>query len=147
MKSFAIACLLALTSAIQVQQLNTVEPQFFNNAADNEYMTKVFAKWSTLGVDGAGDTNAHRVLTKDNMERAAKEIVMTWKGLDRDAAEKFVEDKIGSAWHNIDASGSDFIDQKNAYTLVRQMVGEDNVPSFDGQPKNEAAAKPAAAKK
>ena len=146
MKTIAIACLLAFTSALQVQQLNAVEPQFFNNKADNEYMTKVFAKWSTLGVDGAGDTNAKRVLTKVNAERAAKEIVMTWKGLDRDAAEKFVEDKIDSAWHNIDASGSDFIDQRNAYTLIRQMVGEDNVPSFDGQPKNDPAPAPAAKK-
>ena len=110
-------------------------------------MTKVFAKWSTLGVDSAGDTNAKRVLNKDNAERAAKEIVMTWKGLDRDAAEKFVEDKIGSAWHNIDASGSDTIDVRNAYTLVRQMVGEDNVPSFSGEPKNEAPKKEEKAKK
>ena len=135
MKTFAIACLLALTSAVQIDQLSVKEPQYFNDRADNEFMTKVFAKWSTLGVDAAGDTNAKRVLTKDNAERAVKEIVMTWKGLDRDAAEKFAEDKIGAAWHNIDASDPPFIDQRNAYTLVRQMVGEDNVPSFSGEPK------------
>ena len=98
-------------------------------------MTKVFAKWSTLGVDAAGDTNAKRVLTRDNAERAAKEIAMTWKGMDRAAAETFSEDKIGTAWHNIDATDPEFIDQRNAYTLIRQMFGEDNVPSFSGQPK------------
>ena len=135
MKTFAIACLLALTNAVQVNQLNAVEPQYFNDKADNEYMTKVFGKWSTLGVDATGDTNAKRVLTRDNAERAAKEIAMTWKGLDRDAAEKFASDKIGSAWHNIDASDPPFVDQRNAYALIRQMFGEDNVPSFDGQPK------------
>tara|TARA_B110000285_G_C14596834_1_gene368880 strand:+ start:58 stop:465 length:408 start_codon:yes stop_codon:yes gene_type:complete len=135
MKTFAIACLLAITSALQIEQLNAVEPQFFNDRADNEYMTKVFAKWSTLGVDGADDTNAKRVLTRDNAERAAKEIAITWKGMDREAAETFSEEKIKGAWHNIDASDPAFIDQRNAYTLIRQMFGEDNVPSFSGSKK------------
>ena len=99
-------------------------------------MTSVFGKFSTLGVDAAGETNGKRALTKFNARNAAREIIGTWKNIKGDELETFLDDKFNAAWHNIDTTdGKGTIDQKNAYAWVRQMVGDDGLPNFSGSGK------------
>ena len=113
--------------------MRTEEPEQFNDKHDNEYLAKVFGKFSTLGVDAEGETNAKRCLTKFNAKNAAREIIGTWKNLKGDELDAAVDSKFDSAWHNIDTTGKDTLDLKNAYAWIRQLVGEDQVPNFSGK--------------
>ena len=46
----------AATSAVQI------EPKQLNSKADDAFMAKVFEKYSTLGLDSAGEENGKRAL-------------------------------------------------------------------------------------
>merc|ERR1712032_1382096 len=48
---------------------------------NDQYLTKVFHKWDQNGLDADGVPNGKRVLTKDNAERASREVAGKWKGL------------------------------------------------------------------
>ena len=52
-----------------------------NHKKDQQFLTKVFRKYTTLGTDANGDPNAKRVLTMFNAKWAAREIVRDWKGV------------------------------------------------------------------
>ena len=85
-------------------------------------MAKVFEKYSTLGLDAAGEENGKRALLYQNAKWAARDIVMTWKNLNQAEAEKLVESKFDAAWHSIQASEKDMMDVRQAYYLVRQIT-------------------------
>ena len=82
-------------------------------------MTKIFGKFSTLGVDAENETNGKRCLTKYNAHNAAKEIIGTWKNLKGDELNSFIDSKFDAAWHNLDTTGKDTLDQKQAYAFIR----------------------------
>ena len=94
-----------------------------NTGADDKYLTKVFHKWDQLGLDAQGEPNGKRVLTKDNAERAAREVAAKWKGLSGKELEDFVESRMGSTWANFGVG--DHIDVRDAYYWVRQLVDTD----------------------
>ena len=76
-----------------------------NTKDDDAYMTKVFGRYSTLGLDAAGEANGRRALTKFNAMMAAREIVSDWKGLHGAELDAYLDDKFDSAWHQFDALG------------------------------------------
>merc|ERR1712032_1098744 len=80
---------------------------------NDQYLTKVFHKWDQNGLDADGVPNGKRVLTKDNAERAAREVAGKWKGLKGMEAVDWVESRFGAAWHDFGAG--DFIDVRDAY--------------------------------
>ena len=51
-----------------------------NHKTDNAFLTRVFKKWTQLGVDGEGDINGKRVLTAWTAKWAAKDILGAWMG-------------------------------------------------------------------
>ena len=87
---------------------------------DDKYLTQVFHKWDQNGLDADGVPNGKRVLTKDNAERAAREVAGKWRGLHGMEAVDWVESKMGGAWHAFGAS--DHIDVRDAYFWIRQLV-------------------------
>eukprot|EP00356_Strombidium_inclinatum_P002263 CAMPEP_0170481446 /NCGR_PEP_ID=MMETSP0208-20121228/1888_1 /TAXON_ID=197538 /ORGANISM="Strombidium inclinatum, Strain S3" /LENGTH=104 /DNA_ID=CAMNT_0010754149 /DNA_START=75 /DNA_END=385 /DNA_ORIENTATION=+ len=94
-----------------------------NTSPDDAYLTKVFAKYSTLGEDANGEPNGRRVLTKFNAHMAAREIIGKWQNLSGADLDAYVDPKFDAAWHSIDAVNKNTLDVRNAYYWVRQLAG------------------------
>ena len=52
-------------------------------------------------------------------------MVKKWKGLSSEQAIKYVDDKLDGTWHNFDTNGADFIDVRDAFFWMRQIVDDD----------------------
>ena len=92
---------------------------------DDAYLTKVFGKYSTLGLDAAGEPNGRRALTKHNAEMATREVLRYWKGMKGDALDEYIKANFDGAWHNVDASNKDSLDVRSAYSWMRNVAGEE----------------------
>ena len=120
MKFIKILAVVALTmNASQAVQLEAIKDQH-QTGPDDKFLTSVFHKFDQLGLDANGEANGKRVLTKDNAERAAREVAAKWKGLQGQELVDWVEGRFGGSWHNFGAG--DFIDVRDAYFWVRQLV-------------------------
>ena len=87
---------------------------------EEQYLTKVFHKWDQNGLDANGEPNGKRVMTKDNAERAAREVAGKWKGLKGQEAIDFVEDRFGKYWHEYGADK--WIDVRDAYFWMKELI-------------------------
>ena len=120
-KMMAVAMIMAASTDLPTASAVTLEKKA--GGPDDQYLTKVFHKWDQLGLDSDGQPNGKRVLTKDNAERAAREVASKWKGLKGQEAIDFVESRFGGAWHDFGADK--FIDVRDAYYFMRQLVDTD----------------------
>ena len=106
-----------------------------NKRGDNQFLTKVFRKYSELGADEAGDVNGKRVLTPWTAKYVAKDILSEWKGVSGEEANSFVEsDKFKKLFKEFDYKNVGSIDQRDAYFWARKLVGEqyEGVVSSEG---------------
>ena len=120
MKFYSLIAAAVLLVANENVQAIKLEKQL---GPDDQYLTKVFHKWDQLGLDAAGEPNGKRVLTKDNAERAAREVATKWQGLSGAAAVDFVESRFGGPWAHFGAG--DHIDVRDAYFWIRELVDVD----------------------
>ena len=77
---------------------NTPFSRNHNKKSDQDYLTKLFRSYTTLGADAAGDVNGKRVLTEFNAQFAGRKLLQDWKGLSSNEALDFVE---GGKFHGI----------------------------------------------
>mmetsp|Transcript_1630 Transcript_1630/g.2884 ORF Transcript_1630/g.2884 Transcript_1630/m.2884 type:complete len:115 (+) Transcript_1630:1-345(+) len=112
MKSLLRVALVALiVNSAAVEEVNGVKISLsdkrvqlaHNTGADDAYLTKVFGKFSVLGLDEQGEPNGRRVLTKFNALNAAREVIGKWKKLSGKELDDYLDSKFDSAWHSIDA--------------------------------------------
>ena len=103
----------------------TVFSSDHNKKTDNQFLTKVFRKYSELGADSEGDVNGKRVLTPWTAKYAAKDILKEWKGMSHEDATEFVESEdFQKIFKEFDYQGVGTIDQRDAYFWARKLVGE-----------------------
>ena len=62
-----------------------------NHKGDNAFLTKVFRKWSELGLDGQGEFAGKRAFNKWTASWVAKDILKEWKGITGEEAEKYID--------------------------------------------------------
>ena len=97
-----------------------------NHNEDNAFLTKVFRKYSELGLDGEGEFAGKRAFNKWTASLAAKDILREWKGVTGEEAEAYIEsDNYKKIFNDFDYAGNGTIDQKDAYVWARRMVGEE----------------------
>ena len=97
-----------------------------NHKGDNAFLTKVFRKYSELGVDGQGEFAGKRAFNKWTASLVAKDILREWKGITGEEAENYIDsDSYKKIFNDFDYQGNGTIDQKDAYIWARKMVGED----------------------
>ena len=89
---------------------------------DDNYLTKVFSKFDTLGVDAAGEANGRRVLSKFNGENAAREILKKWKGLQGEELDKYIKENFDASWSLYEVDKNGFMDLRNAYYWIRHLA-------------------------
>ena len=96
-----------------------------NKKEDQDYLTRTFRAYTTLGADAEGDANGKRVLTEFNAKFAGRKILADWKGLSSNDALDFVEgDKFHSIFATFDYNKNGTLDQRDAYFWARSLVGE-----------------------
>merc|ERR1712032_1336904 len=101
MKIIALAALmgmLANTKDMNALLDKTVFSRSHNKREDQDYLTRLFRNYTTLGADAEGDANGKRVITEFNAKFCGRKILQDWKGLSSNEALDFVE---GDKFHGI----------------------------------------------
>ena len=136
MKFFAIAALVAVSSAVSVSQENTTKPppptaadtpsSGYYGADEDDVMNNIFNHYAVPITNAAGQATGAKVLYKDGCQKAAAEVLLVSKQVSEAKMETYMAEFFPRTWSKFDINNSGEIDITESHTFMRSLLGRLN---------------------